>query len=115
MIVQQKTIYRCDHCKKLYLVKHACERHENICWQNPKNHYACFDCLFLEKGRHTIDSGADYGISVRTFVCTKLDKEMHTVIAVARKLQCVDNTELMPLQCEHRKDYVDQYFENNDD
>jgi hypothetical protein len=113
MITEQKTIHRCGHCRKLYLVKGACERHEKRCWKNPNNQYACFDCQFLVKDRETIDGGMSHGISVRTFHCLKLDKPMHTVIAVVRRLECVDHTELMPLQCEHRKTDVDAWFEQN--
>lgn len=111
----EATIYKCDHCRKIYQVKHACERHEKVCWKNPANHYACFDCVFLDKSRETLDGGMSHGISVRTFRCKKLDKDMHTIIAVVRRLECVDHTELMPLKCEHRKDDIDQWFEQNPD
>jgi hypothetical protein len=110
MTQEELTIYRCGHCRKMYQMKYACERHERRCWKNPANQYACFDCVFLNKDRETIDGGMSSGLSVRTFRCTKLEKDMHTVIAVVRRLECVDHTELMPLQCEHRKTDMDDFF-----
>jgi hypothetical protein len=113
MTIQEKTIYRCGHCRKLYLVKGACERHEQRCWRNPVNQYACFDCKFLVKDRERISSDMGFTTEVRRFHCSKLDKDMHTVIAVIRKLEVVGHTELMPLKCEHRKDDIDEWFEKN--
>jgi hypothetical protein len=108
-------VYQCEHCRKLYRRRGDCERHEFRCWKNPKNHYACFDCVFMEKGRETLDGGMSDGLTVRTFRCTKLEKDLHTVIAVARKLECVSHTELMPLTCDSRKTDVDKWFDENPD
>lgn len=45
---ENQTHYKCDHCNKLYLRKHACEAHEPKCRKNPKNHRPCFGCHFIE-------------------------------------------------------------------
>lgn len=44
-----KTIYKCEHCRKVYQRKDAAERHETKCKKNPENNRACFGCKFLEK------------------------------------------------------------------
>lgn len=108
----ERTVYECDHCKKRYFVKHACVKHEKYCWSNPANHYACFDCKFLVKDREIYDAGPYHSVSVRTFTCTKLDKQMHSIKAEKLNHSCLGHTELMPLQCEHRKDEIDDYFDN---
>ncbi|NPA44811.1 MAG: hypothetical protein GXO49_04685 [Chlorobi bacterium] len=53
MKIETKTIYRCEHCNKIYLRKHACEKHEIMCSKNPKNYRPCFDCQHL--GKRNID------------------------------------------------------------
>jgi hypothetical protein len=112
MIAREVTLYQCEHCKKKYLQKHACEKHEKYCWHNPANHYACFDCNFLVKDRTQSDNS--YGTySERTFHCSKLDKAMHSIKAEKINHACLGHTELMPLQCEHRKDDIDTFFEQN--
>lgn len=40
----ETTIYRCEHCNKLYLLAKACEKHENGCTRNPDNSRPCFTC-----------------------------------------------------------------------
>lgn len=44
-----KSVYYCDYCKKYFLRKDACTRHEVICSENPDNFRACFDCDHLTK------------------------------------------------------------------
>jgi hypothetical protein len=34
MIVKTKLVYYCEHCKKRYLSKHHCEKHEKRCTHN---------------------------------------------------------------------------------
>lgn len=49
MITETKTIYKCEHCRKLYQVKAAAERHEAKCKRNPDYQRACFGCAFITK------------------------------------------------------------------
>ncbi len=44
MIIQTREIYRCGYCRKVYLIKSACERHESKCRKNPGNYSPCMDC-----------------------------------------------------------------------
>lgn len=51
---KNQTYYRCEYCNKLYLRKHACEKHEKICNCNPNNWRACHSCDYLEKIDKTV-------------------------------------------------------------
>jgi len=57
MITEVQTIYRCEHCKKLYQLSHACLKHEKTCKKNPENARACFFCQFLDYEVATIYDG----------------------------------------------------------
>lgn len=48
IIKENKTIYLCEYCRKVYQVKPACIKHEKYCYKNPRNNHACFNCDFLE-------------------------------------------------------------------
>lgn len=72
MIIQTKKIYKCEHCKKLYQRRHACEKHEKHCWQNPENDRACLNCVHLRKERVTIEEGHPdhpYEVNFDAFYC----------------------------------------------
>ncbi len=49
MITETREIYKCEHCRKLYQRKNACEKHEKGCGHNPDNWRACHECLELGK------------------------------------------------------------------
>ena len=49
MIIHNKPTYKCEHCRKLYQIKRACEKHERSCFKNPDNKRACFDCALCVK------------------------------------------------------------------
>ena len=49
MITETKTIYKCEHCRKLYQSKHFAEQHEKRCSKNPDNQRACFGCEHMTK------------------------------------------------------------------
>ena len=50
MKTETREIYRCDHCKKIYLLKRYCEAHELKCRKNPKNKQKCLEgCSYLIK------------------------------------------------------------------
>lgn len=103
MTQHEATVYKCGHCRKHYLMKHACERHEKYCPKNPNNWHACFSCDHLVKDKEDLDvSGVgDYRGFYRqvTFHCVKLDKYMHSFIAERIGHSCLGDTERMPLEC----------------
>jgi len=43
VITQTRQIYKCEYCRKLYQIKNACARHENVCKKNPLNYQPCLD------------------------------------------------------------------------
>jgi hypothetical protein len=99
----ERTVFKCDHCGKNYLVKHACGTHEKFCPKNPENKHACFNCKHLEVGRN---DDHDLGFSEKTFKCSKLGTELHSFKAERIKHSCLGHTERMPLTC---PDFKDQY------
>ena len=42
------TVYKCEHCGKMYQMKFYCIKHEKKCKKNPANKRPCFDCECLE-------------------------------------------------------------------
>jgi hypothetical protein len=92
----ERTVFKCDHCGKNYLVKHACGTHEKFCPKNPENRHACFDCNHL-----SVDTNRnDDGYTEKTFTCTKMDTQLHSFKAERLKHSCLGYTERMPLTCE---------------
>lgn len=50
MITETREVYKCEHCRKMYQIKSACERHEPKCRKNPDNYQKCLDgCIHLVK------------------------------------------------------------------
>jgi hypothetical protein len=96
-----RKVFKCDHCGKNYMMKHACERHEIYCGKNPVNKHACFNCKHMVVDRVRAEDG---GYSEKTFTCSKLEKELHSFKAEKIKHSCLGHTERMPLQCESFKD-----------
>lgn len=102
------TAYRCDHCNKNYLRKHAAEKHEKYCNQNPENFHACYnECKYLEQTKKVV-YGDEYGSSrnVTIYRCTKLDKILYNFKAEALGLlskypEHFEGQERMPRDCEH--------------
>jgi hypothetical protein len=101
---QVRPVFKCDHCSKFYLRKHACVTHEKYCGKNPENWHACFDCKFLEVDRNN----SDEGYAEKTFRCTKLEKDLHTFKAEKINHSCLGYTERMPLQCPNKA--IDNLF-----
>lgn len=96
----ERTVYKCDHCGKNYLVKHACQRHEKYCSKAPENRHACFQCAHMAVDQVRNNDG----FYEKTFHCGKLDKYLHSFRAEAMRHSCLGYTERMPLQCESFKD-----------
>lgn len=111
---KQITAYWCDHCNKLYQRKHACEKHEANCTNNPKNHNACFHCSHCEKIDLDIEvlAGNNNGPVYKSqksfqFNCTKLDKLMFPFSAKKWAAKFPDSFEeqvQMPNICAHQED-----------
>lgn len=49
MIIYDKPVYLCGHCKKMYKVGAACEKHEKVCPKNPDHESICMRCKFAGK------------------------------------------------------------------
>ena len=108
MKIELREIYKCDHCKKLYQRKNACEKHEKSCTKNSDNFRACFGCKYLTKKTETIDNGSQYYPERRVDLlwCNKLGHFLHPP-KVEHKGNAIETGELnepMPKECEHRKE-----------
>lgn len=79
MKTEVRTIYRCDHCNKLYLNRKACKTHEKRCFHNPDNYRVCYDCEYLtKKAAKSIKQDEDNNHVVYSlFYCTKINKFTH--------------------------------------
>jgi hypothetical protein len=90
MITQIKEIYRCEHCNKLYQIKNACAKHEELCLKNPKNFRACLNgCVHLNKKTTEIsydapDGGERYR-EVELLHCDKLNTFLYPPKVEAKK------------------------------
>ena len=100
-------IHICEHCRKLYQRKHACERHEKYCKKNPDNKHACFEFCNYLKRVEVEDTHFDYHgnelydyISGIEFHCTKTDTEMFSYIAERKGLDVIKFAKRMPLECD---------------
>ena len=76
-----RTIYRCDHCNKLYLTAKPVARHEQYCKRNPANAHACFGCENLAVGE-TIANGR----RLQTFTCAAFERRLYSYVAERRGL-----------------------------
>jgi hypothetical protein len=107
MTQQECTVYKCGFCRKKYLVKHACEKHEKYCPKNPNNWHVCWDCPHLETGRVETEGGyMEPGPTFKTFRCTKLEKDLHSYVAERIGHSCIGDTERMPLFCPDHPDAI---------
>ena len=72
------TIYKCDHCGKIYQRKFYCNKHEKICRKNPANDRPCFNCSCLtmktiEYGDYDPEDGV-YPSRGNALYCKKQDQ-----------------------------------------
>lgn len=78
MITETREVYKCEHCRKLYQIKSACERHEPKCPKNPDNFKICHGCEFLEKIEVEVNfqdhNGSDHFVKKKLLHCNKLNK-----------------------------------------
>ena len=80
MKIETRTIYKCDHCNKLYQMRHWCEIHEEGCFHNPDNHRDCFTCVHLIKKDHEISFDTYMGEQCENrtlFYCKKIDSFLY--------------------------------------
>ena len=47
-IYENKTVYKCEYCGKIYLVKRFAELHKDKCRKNPDRKHDCFSCQNLK-------------------------------------------------------------------
>ena len=86
------TIYRCDHCSKIYQIKHYAEKHEKSCTKNPDNRRPCFGCDNLKMKKTTLHSDSyagAYDYEVEILFCQKV------------------NSFLYPPKVEHKKNWYE--------
>ena len=106
MKIETKEIYKCEHCRKLYQVKKACEKHEAGCKKRPDYLRPCHSCKVLAKRDEVVYYDTWSGEGERTvsvLFCGKRDCFIHPP-SVASKGIAFDmgyklNVE-MPKQCE---------------
>jgi len=53
-IIENVTLYKCDHCGKEYKRKYYAEKHEKQCSSNPDNYKPCLYCENLIKKKASI-------------------------------------------------------------
>jgi len=109
MIINNKLTYKCEHCRKLYQIQSACEKHEKACSKNPENDRACFGCVHLSKKEYK-EFGEEYTAD-RTYnflYCDKLQHFLYPPI-VEHKGSALDTddtaNEPMPKVCELKEGY----------
>lgn len=89
-IIPRTEIYQCSYCKKLYLRKHMCVKHEEFCGKKPENQPACSYCNHLRKFIKCIDEPSlddNYpGVSCKGFFCSLKVIEMYPLKAIRKKL-----------------------------
>lgn len=111
--MKEQKAYRCDHCKKVYLSKTACKKHEvEWCRKNPLLKAKCFyGCRHLTTvdAVVTVDAwGGEVDSKVSLLYCDK--KQAHIVpFWVVKKgrwydVAYIDNEEIdslfAPMECE---------------
>lgn len=118
MIIKENiTVYICQHCKKRYFKKHACEKHETLCYSNPENFRACTGCEHLQEidAEYWMDT-FDGGRAVKTkgFRCTKLEKELYPFKVERKGLvekypESFEGVEPMPKRCDLHSDFTNPW------
>jgi len=117
MISETKEIYKCEHCKKLYQLKHFALRHEQSCTKNPANWRACFGCVHLGKREtkvyHDSPFGGEQVQTVEILYCPKKEVFLYPPkVEVKKNMYDLgdDLNEPMPMECEMRQDILNDDF-----
>lgn len=121
MKIENRDIYRCEFCKKVYLIKSACIRHEDVCFKNPINVPACYWCRYLEKKESDMlveaaVLGQNYGVSFveqkrtfNVFICGKTNEYLLPIISHKKGSEIPNLLEeqvVMPLKCRFKEEVV---------
>lgn len=125
MIIKENiTVYICQHCKKRYFKKYACEKHEVACYSNPENFRACTGCDHLDEIKNKVPFDTFDGESFRTFKsfrCKVFDKILYPFKVEAKGLVekypfSFEDQEPMPKKCsQHSIEFLrDGYVESTD-
>lgn len=88
IVIQNVTMYQCEHCKKKQQRAHTMKRHEQFCSKNPNNYHPCISCkhLLVDKFHVGADPNEGYGPTCKTFYCNKLDIDMYSYRAEQMRL-----------------------------
>lgn len=75
-VIENVTLYKCDHCGKKLQRKHAMEAHEKKCSSNPENDRMCSSCIFLEKVNISYEPHVQsYEGTLNSSICFKCTKK----------------------------------------
>lgn len=105
----EMTIYKCEHCNKIYQKKFYCEAHVSRCRKNPDNDRPCFHCTHLEM--KTVEYGwynLNEGKAVETrdaLFCNRLKHCVYPPYVTNPYDEGLleDVNEPMPRECEYKK------------
>jgi hypothetical protein len=103
MKTENREIYRCEFCRKIYLVKRYCLYHEKLCLKNEDNKRPdCIYCCFLEKPKFEVND-LDCA-SFFTYHCKKKDKYMYSKKQILKGHlkkypESFEDTIPMPIKC----------------
>ncbi|MFA6667796.1 MAG: hypothetical protein WCS51_05550 [Bacilli bacterium] len=111
--MKELTAYRCDFCKKLYIRKSSCKKHENLCFLNPENKPACFGCKYLTKKLFYDDPNDENSRSIHTLYCKKKEVSLMPITSFKKgflsKGEYAD--EVMPKECKmFDESEIDDYY-----
>lgn len=113
LVIENTTIYKCEHCNKKQFRKGDMTRHEKYCKKNPANMHKCFQfCIHLAKSREPIEGTGDYEEYSKTrctFTCKATNKKLYSFIAERRNI-VMEGEERMPLECPLFKTEFDVNF-----
>ena len=102
-------IHICDYCRKKYLVKSACEKHEKYCTYNIDNQPKCSGCQYLEEYSKEVEIDhpihGEYERQFKAFRCTKKNIGLYPLkVLKGNMLNRYPGTfageEVMPKECE---------------
>lgn len=107
-VLTNKTLYKCEHCNKMYQVGAACKIHEIKCSKNPENTVACSMCDHLKEVDKHVDVDMFYGyttLKFKGFRCAVKDIGLYPLKAVHKGLiaqypETFEDEEVMPKHCE---------------
>ena len=112
------SVYICDHCKKRYFKKSVCEKHEDVCYSNPKNFRACSGCDYLHQIEKTVYYDTGYGEASRkfkAFECSKFNKVLYPYKVERMGLtdkypESFEGQEPMPKHCDKHSDLTNDWI-----